>query len=108
MLKFLDKKDHSLCKWKFHDDESFSIISLLRKKLQEHSRSLHKESTSITSSTNLATDPLLLSFVYSPSQTHEPKVDSSDEPSSSKMILKDNTLERNELLLLDNGVLLIL
>lgn len=108
MLKFLDKKDHGLCKRKFHDDESFSIISLLRKKLQEHSRSLQKESTSVTSSTNSATDPLLLSFVYNPSQTHEPKADSSAEPSSSKMLLKDNTLERYELLLLDNGILLIL
>nr|GEV36929.1 hypothetical protein [Tanacetum cinerariifolium] len=82
-----------LCKRKFHDDESFSIISLLRKKLQEHSRSLQKESTSVTSSTNSATDPLLLSFVYNPSQSHEPKADSSAEPSSSKMFLKDNTLE---------------
>ncbi|GJT09401.1 dehydration-induced 19 homolog 3-like protein [Tanacetum coccineum] len=95
MLEFLDKKDHGLCKRKFHDDESFSIISLLRKKLQEHSRSLQKESTSVTSSTNSATDPLLLSFVYNPSQSHEPKADSYAEPSSSKMFLKDNTLERS-------------
>ncbi|KVI12526.1 Drought induced 19/ RING finger protein 114 [Cynara cardunculus var. scolymus] len=81
---------------KLHDDESFSIISLLRRKLQEHSRSLQKESTSVASSTNAATDPLLLSFVYNPSQSHEPEVvqlDSSAEPGSSKMLSKDYTLE---------------
>ncbi|XP_024968003.1 protein DEHYDRATION-INDUCED 19 homolog 3-like [Cynara cardunculus var. scolymus] len=85
-----------LVKRKLHDDESFSIISLLRRKLQEHSRSLQKESTSVASSTNAATDPLLLSFVYNPSQSHEPEVvqlDSSAEPGSSKMLSKDYTLE---------------
>lgn len=87
-----------LCKRKVYDDESFSIMSLLRKKLQEHSRlSLQKESesTSVTSSSsfsssnNAATDPLLLSFVYNPPQTH-----SSAETSSSKMLSKDDTLDR--------------
>ncbi|KAJ9547601.1 hypothetical protein OSB04_020144 [Centaurea solstitialis] len=81
---------------KLHDDESFSIISLLRRKLQEHSRSLQKESTSVTSSTNAATDPLLLSFVYNPPQSHEPEVvqlDSSAEAGSSKLLPKDYTLE---------------
>ncbi|KAK9076553.1 hypothetical protein SSX86_004887 [Deinandra increscens subsp. villosa] len=82
-----------LCKRKLHDDESFSIVSLLRKKLQEHSRSLQKELTSVTSSSNSATDPLLLSFVYDPSQTHEPRVDSSAEPSSSKILPMDETLK---------------
>ncbi|KAL7588178.1 hypothetical protein Lser_V15G41410 [Lactuca serriola] len=85
-----------LCKRKVYDDESFSIMSLLRKKLQEHSRlSLQKESesTSVTSSSfsssnNAATDPLLLSFVYNPPQTH-----SSAETSSSKMLSKDDTLD---------------
>ncbi|XP_071718849.1 protein DEHYDRATION-INDUCED 19 homolog 4-like isoform X2 [Rutidosis leptorrhynchoides] len=82
-----------LCKRKLRDDDSFSIVSLLRKKLQEHSLSLQKESTTVTSSTNSVTDPLLLSFVYNNNtpQIHETKVlqlDSSAEPSS-KILSKD-------------------
>ncbi|KAI3783210.1 hypothetical protein L2E82_13275 [Cichorium intybus] len=59
-------------------------MSLLRKKLQEHSRSIQKESTFVTSSNSTATDPLLLSFVYNPS----PQLHSSAEPSS---LSKDDT-----------------
>ncbi|KAI3693796.1 hypothetical protein L1987_76748 [Smallanthus sonchifolius] len=93
MISHLIIQHESLCKRKLHDDESFSILSLLRKKLQEHSRSLQKELTSVTSSTNSATDPLLLSFVYDPSQTHEPHADSTVVPSSSKILPMDDTLK---------------
>ncbi|KAI3800914.1 hypothetical protein L1987_29014 [Smallanthus sonchifolius] len=80
---------------KLHDDESFSILSLIRKKLQEHSRNLQKESASITSSTNSATDPLLFSFVSNAPQSHESQADSSAEPSSSKILPNNETLESN-------------
>ncbi|KAL4572147.1 hypothetical protein LXL04_018916 [Taraxacum kok-saghyz] len=76
---------------KVYDDESFSIMSLLRKKLQEHSKSLQKESmSSVTSSSNnSATDPLLLSFVYNPPKTQDPQiVHQSTEPN---LLSKDDT-----------------
>ncbi|KAL8236203.1 hypothetical protein R6Q59_017284 [Mikania micrantha] len=83
-----------LCKRKLHDDESLSMLSLLRKKLQEHSRTLQRESAFVSSSTNSATDPLLLSFVYN-SQIHEPQAVSFSEPSSSKILPNSETLESN-------------
>ncbi|XP_071701011.1 protein DEHYDRATION-INDUCED 19 homolog 6-like [Rutidosis leptorrhynchoides] len=78
-----------LCKRKLHDDDAFSIISLLKKKLQQHSRSIQKESTSVTSPpTNSETDPLLLSFVYNNTpQTHDSKV--LQLHSSSKILSND-------------------
>ncbi|KAJ0597752.1 putative drought induced 19 type, zinc-binding protein [Helianthus annuus] len=89
-----------LCKRKLHDDDSFSIVSLLRKKLQEHSRTRQKESASVTSSTNSATDPLLFSFVNNSPQSLEPQVDSSAESSSSKILSKYELSESNS----DGGI----
>ncbi|KAD5316900.1 hypothetical protein R6Q59_032122 [Mikania micrantha] len=89
----IEHENQGLCKRKLHDDDTLSILSLLKKKLQEHSHSLQKELTSVTSSNSSATDPLLLSFVYDPSQTHEPLVDSSAEPSLSKILPMDDTLK---------------
>ncbi|KAL8191991.1 hypothetical protein R6Q57_028112 [Mikania cordata] len=90
-----DALDNDLCKRKLHDDESLSILSLLRKKLQEHSRTLQRESAFVSSSTNSATDPLLLSFVYNSPQIHEPQAVSFSEPSSSKILPNSETLESN-------------
>nr|XP_043622670.1 protein DEHYDRATION-INDUCED 19 homolog 6-like [Erigeron canadensis] len=89
-----------LCKKELYDDESYSIISQLRKTLQEHSLS-HKESTSSAlSSTSAATGPLILSFIYNPPQSHEPTVDSSAEPTSSpKTLQEDVTLERSGIII---------
>ncbi|KAI7731591.1 hypothetical protein M8C21_015193 [Ambrosia artemisiifolia] len=91
----IQHQNQGLCKRKLHDDESFSIVSLLRKKLQEHSLTRQKESASVTSSTSSASDPLLFSFVNSSPQSHEPGADSSAESSSSKILPKDETLESN-------------
>ncbi|XP_076950364.1 protein DEHYDRATION-INDUCED 19 homolog 4-like isoform X1 [Bidens hawaiensis] len=80
-----------LCKRKLHDDEPFSIVSLLRKKLQEHSRTFQRESASVTSLTNSETDPLLFSFVNNSTRSHEPQADSFAEPSLSKILPKNET-----------------
>lgn len=91
-------KDHGLCKRRLHDDEPYSIVSLLRKKLQEHSRTLQRESASVTSLTNSETDPLLFSFVNNSTRSHEPQADSFAEPSLSKILPKDETSQRYKLL----------
>ncbi|KAA8549118.1 hypothetical protein F0562_000802 [Nyssa sinensis] len=90
ILKILHKK-------KLREDESHSILSLLRKELEdEHLKSLLEGSSHVVSFSNMAPDPLLSSFVYNPSPADKPEIIqpiSSIEASLAEKSSDEKTLE---------------
>ncbi|XP_059659592.1 protein DEHYDRATION-INDUCED 19 homolog 4-like isoform X2 [Cornus florida] len=86
-------------KKKLNYGESHSILSLLRKELQdEHLQFLLEGSSSVVASSNMAPDPLLSSFLYNPTPADEPEniqPNLSTEESMGEKSLDDSVLERN-------------
>uniref|UniRef100_A0A5B6YVU8 Uncharacterized protein n=1 Tax=Davidia involucrata TaxID=16924 RepID=A0A5B6YVU8_DAVIN len=91
ILKTLHKK-------KLRTGESHSTLFLLRKELEdEHLQSLLEGSSHVVSSSNMAPDPLLSSFIYNPSTADEPEImhpSSSTEASLAEESSDENMLER--------------
>lgn len=97
-LNFLTKV-YTLHKHKLSDGESQTILSLLRKELQdEHLKPPSARSSAVVSSSSMAPDPLLMPFLYNPPPTDKPAFQdvSSTETSLSTKASDKSTLERYE------------